>query len=56
MWLMTNMIFVKTFTLADFGPVIIYQKAHDLLKSKMFASSGLVITIRQHCGLIIHEL
>ena len=27
----TDMIFVKTFTLADFGPVI--RKAHNLLES-----------------------
>ena len=28
-----DMIFVKTFTLADFGPVIFYPKAHNSLKS-----------------------
>ena len=30
----SDMVFVKTFnTLADFGPVIFYQKAHNLLGS-----------------------
>ena len=29
----TDMIFVKTFTLADFGPVIFHPKAHNLLES-----------------------
>ena len=29
----SDMIFVKTFTLADFGPVIFYPKARNLLES-----------------------
>ena len=40
-----DMIFVKTFTLADFGPVLFYPKAHNLIESLNVASSSLVIEV-----------
>ena len=40
-----DMIFVKTFTLADFGPVIFYPKACNLLQSWSVASLGFVIKV-----------
>ena len=39
----TDMIFVKTFTLADFGPVILYPKARNLLESWSVARWSLAI-------------